>query len=112
MLFKLSVALITGLLIAQYLLPHLLRLLRTSASKELSQLCMVSICLCGAWAFARFGLSEELGAFVAGVMVSVSNSSGKPEDEHLNLDRDSIESMHNVMAALFVASTALVISPR
>lgn len=36
------------------------------ASGELVQLSLVSLCLCSAWLCGRLGLSEELGAFMAG----------------------------------------------
>jgi Kef-type K+ transport system membrane component KefB len=42
------------------------------ASKELVQLSLVSLCLSTAWVCGRLGLSEELGAFIAGVMMSVA----------------------------------------
>jgi hypothetical protein len=36
------------------------------ASGELVQLSLVSLCLCSAWLCGQLGLSEELGAFMAG----------------------------------------------
>jgi hypothetical protein len=36
------------------------------ASKELVQLSLVSLCLISAWLCGQLGLSEELGAFIAG----------------------------------------------
>jgi hypothetical protein len=36
------------------------------ASSELVQLSLVSLCLCAAWLCGQLGLSEELGAFMAG----------------------------------------------
>jgi hypothetical protein len=52
--------------------PLLLRLLFAAAaccrhaSKELVQLSLVSLCLISAWLCGQLGLSEELGAFIAG----------------------------------------------
>jgi len=51
---------------------HLLTLCCRYASKELVQLSLVSLCLSTAWVCGRLGLSEELGAFIAGVMMSVA----------------------------------------
>lgn len=40
------------------------------ASSELVQLSLVSLCLCSAWLCGQLGLSEELGAFMAGKATS------------------------------------------
>eukprot|EP00798_Chlamydomonas_sp_ICE-L_P015158 gene15158-21226_t len=110
MTFKLIVAMGTAYLIARHILPYLLKTLRCHASHELAQLSLVSFCFSGAWVFGRCGLSDELGAFVMGVMITIANAQNRPDENALS--RHSIESMHNVMAAMFVASTALIISPR
>jgi Kef-type K+ transport system membrane component KefB len=47
---------------------------RRHASKELVQLSLVGLCLISAWLCGRLGLSEELGAFIAGELSSIHDA--------------------------------------
>ncbi|WIA16636.1 hypothetical protein OEZ85_013299 [Tetradesmus obliquus] len=69
---KLLVVLAAAVAAARTVLPVLLRLLLRHASKELVQLSLVALCLISAWLCGQLGLSEELGAFIAGAMMSVA----------------------------------------
>lgn len=68
----LRIALFGGLslLLARVVLSRPLRLLVRHGSAELNQMVLVGICLACTWAGGRAGISEELGAFLGGVMVS------------------------------------------
>mmetsp|Transcript_16165 Transcript_16165/g.35012 ORF Transcript_16165/g.35012 Transcript_16165/m.35012 type:complete len:704 (+) Transcript_16165:101-2212(+) len=116
-LFKLVVVGGASLLLARTVLSHLLRILRRHGSRELCQLVLVGFCFSGAWLCGKAGLSEELGAFLAGVMVAAAVNAGPAttaaaKAEELHATRHSVDSVHNVLTALFMASTALIISPR
>lgn len=55
------------------------------ASGELVQLSLVSLCLCSAWLCGRLGLSEELGAFIAGVFVCCLRLVGRAVNVYIRL---------------------------
>lgn len=65
-LLKLGCVLGAAIFVSRTLLPMLLRILARHASKELQQLSLVGFCLMSAWISGWLGLSEELGAFIAG----------------------------------------------
>lgn len=118
---KLALTLVLALLIATTALPVLLRLLIRSASQELIQLALVGFCLSSAWISGEMGLSEELGAFVAGFMISMAENKASAPMSHISLPDlrseheqsvgHTITSIQNVLTALFVTSIGLVMSP-
>jgi hypothetical protein len=80
-------------------------LLRWAAARgpELQQLTSLALCLALSKASDAAGLSLELGAFVAGVMIAAA--------EHGERTLHGIEPVRNVFAALFLASIGLLLNP-
>lgn len=70
---------------------------------ELYQMVAVAFCLTVAWISEHLGLSIELGAFVAGVMVSAT--------PYAEQTLHHIEPIRNVFAALFLASIGMIMNP-
>eukprot|EP00271_Cylindrocystis_brebissonii_P007961 TRINITY_DN2193_c0_g2_i1.p1 TRINITY_DN2193_c0_g2~~TRINITY_DN2193_c0_g2_i1.p1 ORF type:complete len:1175 (-),score=225.62 TRINITY_DN2193_c0_g2_i1:1418-4942(-) len=91
--------------VTKTLIPPFLRtLIRLSKhSSELYQLGCVGICLCVALLSEHLGLSLEVGAFVAGLMLS----GGKFSERTLH----QVEPLRNIFAALFLASIGMVMHP-
>ncbi|GAX83998.1 hypothetical protein CEUSTIGMA_g11423.t1 [Chlamydomonas eustigma] len=73
-LFKIAFLSGMSVIFARVVMSHLLRLLIKHGSQELNQVMLVSFCLGCTWAGGKFGISEELGAFVGGAMVSAAAS--------------------------------------
>lgn len=73
--------------------------------EELYLIISVALCLSVAWLSDRLGLSLELGAFIAGVMVS-----GNPH--HAERTLHVIEGIRTLFSALFLASIGLLMNPR
>lgn len=85
-------------------LPRSLRFLATHSSAELFQLTVLAFCLVSAWISGYLGLSSELGAFVAGVMLSSTD-----QQEHC---LNQLTSIRHFFMSLFISTTGLVMSPR
>jgi CPA2 family monovalent cation:H+ antiporter-2 len=86
-----------------WLVPRLLRLLASTESRELFLLGIVSLCLGIALLTAKLGLSIEMGAFVAGLMIS--------EVEYADQTLAYVEPIRDVFAALFFAAIGMLIDP-
>jgi Kef-type K+ transport system membrane component KefB len=56
--------------LSKSIVPALVSQLRSRFSDELFQLAMIGYCLSCAWICNKLGLSHELGAFLAGIMIS------------------------------------------
>lgn len=69
---KLAVLAVGALLVARTVLPPAMRALQRRFGPDSFQLAAVAFCLLCALATARQGISAELGAFVAGVMLSAT----------------------------------------
>jgi monovalent cation:H+ antiporter-2, CPA2 family len=69
-LFKLGATLAGAFVLSKSIVPTLVSQLRLRFSDELFQLAMIGYCLSCAWLCNKLGLSHELGAFLAGVMIS------------------------------------------
>jgi Kef-type K+ transport system membrane component KefB len=69
---KLVVMLVVAVVLARTLLPFILQLMMKHCSAELVQLSLVGICLSCAWLSGHLRLSEELGAFISGAMISMA----------------------------------------
>ena len=67
---KLAGILAVTALLARTAVPVTIGWLKARFSDELFQLAMVGYCMSCAWACGRAGLSHELGAFLAGIMVA------------------------------------------
>ncbi|MBD2005825.1 MULTISPECIES: cation:proton antiporter [Cyanophyceae] len=86
-----------------WLIPPLLRLLAKTESRELFLLGVVALCLGIALLTEYMGLSIEMGAFVAGLMIS--------EVEYADQTLTYVEPLRDVFAALFFAAIGMLIDP-
>jgi CPA2 family monovalent cation:H+ antiporter-2 len=86
-----------------WLIPSLLKLLARTESRELFLLGVVALCLCIALLTDELGLSIEMGAFVAGLMIS--------EVEYADQTLAYVEPLRDVFAALFFAAIGMLIDP-
>ncbi len=86
-----------------WLIPPLLRLLASTESKELFLLGVVTICLGIALFTEYLGLSIEMGAFVAGLMIS--------EVEYADETLTIVEPLRDIFASLFFAAIGMLIDP-
>jgi len=86
-----------------WLIPPLLRLLARTESRELFLLGVVALCLGIALLTESLGLSIEMGAFVAGLMIS--------EVEYADQTLTYVEPLRDIFATLFFASIGMLIDP-
>jgi CPA2 family monovalent cation:H+ antiporter-2 len=86
-----------------WLIPPLLRLLARTESRELFLLGVVALCLGIALLTEYMGLSIEMGAFVAGLMIS--------EVEYSDQTLTYVEPLRDIFASLFFASVGMLIDP-
>ena len=86
-----------------WVIPPLLRLLAKTESRELFLLGVVAICLGIALLTEHLGLSIEMGAFVAGLMIS--------EVEYADQTLTYVEPLRDIFASLFFASIGMLIDP-
>jgi monovalent cation:H+ antiporter-2, CPA2 family len=87
-----------------WVMPGLLRLLASIESRELFLLGVVTLCLGIAVLTEKLGLSIEMGAFVAGLMIS--------EVEYADRTLTYVEPIRDIFAALFFAAIGMLIDPR
>lgn len=92
-------AVVTGI----WVIPHLLRLLARTESQELFLLGVVTLCLSIALLTEYLGLSIEMGAFVAGLMIS--------EVEYADETLTIVEPLRDIFASLFFAAIGMLIDP-
>jgi monovalent cation:H+ antiporter-2, CPA2 family len=92
-------SIVTGI----WVVPRLLRLLASTESRELFLLGIVTLCLGIALITEHLGLSIEMGAFVAGLMIS--------EVEYADQTLAYVEPIRDVFAALFFAAIGMLIDP-
>lgn len=86
-----------------WVIPRLLQVLARTESKELFLLCVVALCLGIALLTEYLGLSIEMGAFVAGLMIS--------EVEYSDQTLTYVEPLRDIFAALFFAAIGMLIDP-
>jgi monovalent cation:H+ antiporter-2, CPA2 family len=86
-----------------WLIPPLLRLFAKTESRELFLLGVCAICLGIALLTEHLGLSIEMGAFVAGLMIS--------EAEYADEALTYVEPIRDIFAALFFAAIGMLIDP-
>lgn len=86
-----------------WLIPPLLRLLARTESRELFLLGVVALCLGIALLTENLGLSIEMGAFVAGLMIS--------EVEYADQTLAYVEPLRDIFATLFFAAIGMLIDP-
>jgi monovalent cation:H+ antiporter-2, CPA2 family len=86
-----------------WVIPRLLRLLARTESRELFLLGVVVLCLSIALLTEQLGLSIEMGAFIAGLMIS--------EVEYADQTLAYVEPLRDIFATLFFASIGILIDP-
>ena len=86
---------------AIWVVPGLLRLLAKTESRELFLLGVVALCLGIALITEALGLSIEMGAFVAGLMIS--------EAEYADETLTYVEPLRDICATIFFASIGMLI---
>jgi monovalent cation:H+ antiporter-2, CPA2 family len=86
-----------------WLIPRLLRFLARTESRELFLLGVVALCLGIALLTEHLGLSIEMGAFVAGLMIS--------EVEYADQTLAYVEPLRDIFASLFFAAIGMLIDP-
>ena len=86
-----------------WLIPPLLRLLAKTESRELFLLGVVALCLGIALLTEYMGLSIEMGAFIAGLMIS--------EVEYSDQTLTYVEPIRDIFATLFFAAVGMLIDP-
>ncbi|PSB54343.1 cation:proton antiporter [Chamaesiphon polymorphus] len=95
---------IAGAIVAGiWLIPVLVRSLARTGSQELFSLGILALCLGIALITSAIGLSIEMGAFVAGLMIS--------NVEYADNALDRVLPMRDVFATLFFASIGVLIDP-
>jgi CPA2 family monovalent cation:H+ antiporter-2 len=87
----------------KWIIPPLLRMLARTESRELFLLGVVALCLGIALLTEYLGLSIEMGAFVAGLMIS--------EVEYADQTLTYVEPLRDIFASLFFASIGMLIDP-
>ncbi|MEA5514741.1 cation:proton antiporter, partial [Nodularia sp. UHCC 0506] len=86
-----------------WLIPPLLRILARTESRELFLLGVVTLCLGIALLTEHLGLSIEMGAFVAGLMIS--------EVEYADQTLTYVEPLRDIFASLFFVAIGMLIDP-
>jgi CPA2 family monovalent cation:H+ antiporter-2 len=101
----LKIAIIAGgaIAVGVWVLPRLLRFLAWTESRELFLLGVVALCLGIALLTEHFGLSIEMGAFLAGLMIS--------EVEYADQTLAYVEPLRDIFATLFFAAIGMLIDP-
>ncbi len=86
-----------------WVIPRLLRFLAKTESRELFLLGVVALCLGIALLTEHLGFSIEMGAFVAGLMIS--------EVEYADQTLTYVEPLRDIFAALFFVAVGMLIDP-
>lgn len=102
-ILKATVFLGLGLVAGQRLMPRLLSLVARTGSRELFILAVVAIALGIATGAAWFGLSVAIGAFVAGVVVSETETSSQAAAD--------VVPLREAFAVLFFVSVGMLLDP-
>lgn len=89
--------------VGKWLIPPFLRLLARTESQELFLLGVVALCLGIALFTGELGLSTEMGAFVAGLMIS--------EIEYSDQTLSYVEPLRDICVAAFFVSIGVLINP-
>ena len=102
-LLKLALFALGAIVVGKWLIPPFLQLLAKTESDELFLLGVVTLCLGIALLTGKIGLSTEMGAFVAGLMIS--------EVEYADQTLDYVEPIRDICAAAFFAAIGVLIDP-
>jgi CPA2 family monovalent cation:H+ antiporter-2 len=90
--------------VGRWFVPWLMRTVAATESQELFLLTIIALCLSIAWITALLGLSIEMGAFVAGLMVS--------EVDYSEQALGRVLPLRDTFACLFFASVGMLIDPQ
>ena len=93
-----------ALVLGRWGVPPLLRFLAQRESRELFLLGVVCLCVGIALLTQALGLSSEMGAFVAGLMIA--------DVDYADQTLDYVEPLRDVFGALFFASIGMLIDPQ
>jgi monovalent cation:H+ antiporter-2, CPA2 family len=102
-LVRISLFAAGAVIVGKWVIPRLLRLLAKTESRELFLLGVVTLCLGIALLTEYLGLSIEMGAFVAGLMIS--------EVEYADQTLTYVEPLRDIFASLFFAAIGMLIDP-
>lgn len=102
-LMKVAIFVLVAFVVGKWVVPVLIRHIAATESTELFILSVIALCLGVALVTAALGLSVEMGAFVAGLMVS--------EVEHSDHALAKILPLRDTFACLFFASIGMLIDP-
>ncbi len=86
-----------------WVVPVFLKILAQRESKEVFLLGVISLCVGIAVLTEKLGISSEIGAFVAGLMVS--------EVDYADQTLEYVEPLRDVFAALFFAAIGMLVDP-
>jgi CPA2 family monovalent cation:H+ antiporter-2 len=102
-LLKTALLAVGAIVVGIWIVPQLLRLLARTESRELFLLGVVALCLGIALLTEYMGLSIEMGAFIAGLMIS--------EVEYADQTLTYVEPIRDIFASLFFAAVGMLIDP-
>jgi monovalent cation:H+ antiporter-2, CPA2 family len=102
-LLKVLLFLVIAIAVGRWVVPRLISSFAATESNELFVLAVIALCLGVALVTAGLGLSIEMGAFVAGLMVS--------EIEHADQALAKVLPLRDTFASLFFASIGMLIDP-
>ncbi|MGF1538266.1 MAG: cation:proton antiporter [Elainellaceae cyanobacterium] len=102
-LLKISLFIVGAIAIGRWVVPRVIRAVAKTESSELFLLTTIALCLSVALVTAALGLSIEMGAFVAGLMLS--------EVEYSDHALVKVLPLRDTFASLFFASIGMLIDP-
>jgi len=102
-LAKIALLAVGAIAVGKWVMPKVLQLLARTESRELFLLGVVGLCLGIALLTDKLGLSIEMGAFVAGLMIA--------EAEYADQTLTYVEPLRDVFGALFFAAIGMLIDP-
>lgn len=102
-LLKTALLAIGSIVAGIWVIPPMLRLLARTESRELFLLGVVALCLGIALLTEYLGLSIEMGAFIAGLMIS--------DVEYSDQTLTYVEPIRDIFATLFFAAVGMLIDP-
>jgi CPA2 family monovalent cation:H+ antiporter-2 len=102
-LLKISLFLGGAIALGRWVVPRLIQRIAATESNELFLLTVVALCLGVAWVTSKLGLSIEMGAFVAGLMIA--------EVDYSEQALGKILPLRDTFACLFFASIGMLIDP-
>jgi CPA2 family monovalent cation:H+ antiporter-2 len=103
-ILKFALFLVGAIAIGRWFVPWLMRTVAATENQELFLLTTIALCLGIAWITASLGLSIEMGAFVAGLMVA--------EVDYSEQALGRILPLRDTFASLFFASVGMLINPQ